>query len=110
MSSDDPGAGIKLDAVRAANERMRSEVLPRLRDAPHADLSAGWSPWRSDLLDGRWTAELDTDDSLVLALMRDPALLARARAILRDELHRAQWGSEHTAALVGSLLAEAVGR
>jgi hypothetical protein len=98
----------KRAAVEAANERMRSEVLPTLELSQEVAgvLATGWNPYMVDPSDG-FEVTLRTADALVLAVMKDDALLARAKAIMRDEMRRAIFEDERTApALLGAALGD----
>jgi len=107
-SEPDAQAEAHRAAVDAANGRMRAEVLPGAlsegrAEATAAVLRAQWAPWSPEPGD-RLAASLDTGDPLVLAVMRDPALLERSRRIMREETERALFASRHTPGVLRSVL------
>lgn len=116
MTAEEVQIRTKREATERANERMRQEVLPAAVSAYTdgspaaakiaARLAAQWNPYMLDPTNG-FEVTLKVADPLVISVMKDAGLLAKAKEIMRDEMHRAVFESERTApALLGSVIAD----
>jgi hypothetical protein len=98
---------------------MREEILPdalraRFEDsgaditgASQVALAREWNPLMYDPSEG-FGVTLKTTDPLALEVMKDFGLLARSRAIAREELMRATFDSVETPAFVRSVLEDLI--
>jgi hypothetical protein len=95
-------------AVKIANRRARTEILPLLiqgqSDANVKGLRRSWAPFKATLDDGEYGYRLETKDAMVKAILLDQSIYTQVTQIGLDSMEEAMSDSSETQVFVQSLL------